>query len=94
MKTTKKDKSELKPLGKTGTCELCGRHNAELHVLVLPDWMGWGGHVMSAASRCRCAICGRFSRLRDIRSRRNRGEWNESYETGRDREIQLRGVRM
>lgn len=24
-----------------GTCELCGRHNAELHVLVLPDWIGW-----------------------------------------------------
>lgn len=41
MRTTKKDGSELKPLGKTGTCELCGRHNAELHVLVLPDWIGW-----------------------------------------------------
>lgn len=41
MKTTKNDRSELKPFGKTGTCELCGRHNTELHVLVLPDWFGW-----------------------------------------------------
>lgn len=41
MKTTKKDRSELKPLGKTGTCELCGGHGRELRVLVLPDWIGW-----------------------------------------------------
>ena len=24
-----------------GTCELCGGHGRELHVLVLPDWIGW-----------------------------------------------------
>ena len=41
MRTTKKDLSELKPFEKHGTCELCGRHNAELHVLILPDWTGW-----------------------------------------------------
>jgi len=41
MKTTKKDRTELNPLGKTGKCELCGGHNRKLHVLILPDWMGW-----------------------------------------------------
>ena len=41
MKTTKKDVSELKPFTKTGTCELCGGHERELHVLILPDWTGW-----------------------------------------------------
>lgn len=41
MKTTKKDRSELKPFEKYGTCELCGGHNRKLHVLVLPDWIGW-----------------------------------------------------
>lgn len=41
MKTTKKDRSELKLLGKTGTCELCGGRGRELTVLILPDWMGW-----------------------------------------------------
>ena len=41
MKTTKKDRSALKPIGKTGTCELCGGHERELSVLILPDWMGW-----------------------------------------------------
>lgn len=41
MKTTKKNMSELKPLGKTGACELCGGHGRELTVLILPDWIGW-----------------------------------------------------
>lgn len=41
MKTTKKDRSELKPLGKTGACELCGGHGRELTMLILPDWIGW-----------------------------------------------------
>lgn len=31
----------LGPLEKYGTCELCGGHNRDLHVLILPDWMGW-----------------------------------------------------
>ena len=41
MRTTKKDLSELNPLEKYGTCELCGGHNRDLHILILPDWMGW-----------------------------------------------------
>ena len=41
MRITKNDRSELNPPGKAGTCELCGGHGRELHVLVLPDWIGW-----------------------------------------------------
>lgn len=37
----KKGNGELKPFGKTGTCELCGGHNRNLRVLILPDWIGW-----------------------------------------------------
>lgn len=29
------------PSAKTGTCELCGRHNTELRILFLQDYIGW-----------------------------------------------------
>lgn len=25
-----------------GTCELCGGHNRDLRIMVLPDFIGWG----------------------------------------------------
>ena len=29
------------PYKRTGTCELCGRHNCELKILAIADFIGW-----------------------------------------------------
>ena len=41
------------PPKKHGTCELCGGHNLDLRILIMPEFIGWAcGQCVEQVGKC------------------------------------------